>query len=172
MRTIDDLARHSGELRLGTDFEFLARPEWAALRDRYGLSFREQRQYQSTFMYRAVASGEVDVISAFSSDGRIAAYDLVVLEDPKQVILPYDAIVLLAPKRAADNDACAGACAAHRRGAHRADARSESDGGSRTTGKVSPAQAASWLSPVRPPELLQPPDVRSDTARVGNRSVP
>jgi osmoprotectant transport system permease protein len=53
-------------------------------------------------MYRAVASGEVDVISAFSSDGRIAAYDLTVLEDTKQVILPYDAIVLLAPGRAND----------------------------------------------------------------------
>ncbi len=102
VRTLEDLARHAGELRLGTDFEFLARPEWAALRDRYGLAFREQRQYQSTFMYRAVASGETDVISAFSSDGRIAAYDLVVLEDPQQVILPYDAIVLLAPKRSLD----------------------------------------------------------------------
>jgi osmoprotectant transport system permease protein len=102
VRTIDDLAGRAGDLRLGTDFEFLARPEWAALRDRYALAFREQRQYQSTFMYRAVASGDVDVISAFSSDGRIAAWDLVVLEDPKQVILPYDAIVLLSPRRAAD----------------------------------------------------------------------
>jgi osmoprotectant transport system permease protein len=44
----------------------------------------------------------VDVISAASSDGRIKAYDLVVLEDPLQVIPPYDAIVLLSPARAAD----------------------------------------------------------------------
>jgi osmoprotectant transport system permease protein len=102
IRTIADLAAHSANLRLGADFEFLARPEWTALRDGYGLVFREQRQYQSTFMYRAVASGDVDVISAFSSDGRIAAYDLAVLEDPQQVILPYDAIVLLSPERAAD----------------------------------------------------------------------
>jgi osmoprotectant transport system permease protein len=102
VRSIADLATRSGELKLGADYEFLARPEWAALRDSYGLSFRERRQYQSTFMYRAVASGEVDVISAFSSDGRIAAYDPTVLEDGKQVILPYDAIVLLAPRRAND----------------------------------------------------------------------
>ena len=73
------------------------------MRETYGLSFREQRQFQSTFMYRAVASGDVDVISAFSTDGRIAAYDLVVLDDPQQAILPYDAIVLLSPARANDS---------------------------------------------------------------------
>jgi osmoprotectant transport system permease protein len=42
------------------------------------------------------------VISAFSSDGRIAADDLVVLSDPKQAIPPYDAVILLSPKRAHD----------------------------------------------------------------------
>jgi osmoprotectant transport system substrate-binding protein/osmoprotectant transport system permease protein len=51
---------------------------------------------QATFMYQAAATGEVDVISAFSSDGRIAKFDLKVLSDPKQAIPPYDAILLLA----------------------------------------------------------------------------
>ena len=54
-------------------------------------------------MYQAVASGEVDVISAFSSDGRIAADDLVVLGDPRGAILPYDAIILIAARRANDS---------------------------------------------------------------------
>ena len=49
-------------------------------------------------MYQAVNSGKVDVISAFSSDGRIAAYDLRVLEDPRNAIPPYDAILLVSPK--------------------------------------------------------------------------
>jgi len=102
INTIADLAAHARQLRIGADLEFLSRPEWIALRDHYGLAFVEQRQFQPTFMYQALTSGEVDVISAFSSDGRIAANDLVVLEDPKQVILPYDAIVLLAPKRKYD----------------------------------------------------------------------
>ena len=53
-------------------------------------------------MYQAVVDGEVDVISAFTSDGRIAADDLLVLADPRGAILPYDAIVLLSPQRAAD----------------------------------------------------------------------
>ena len=68
----------------------------------YGLTFRAQRQMQPDFMYAAVASGEVDVIAGYTSDGRIAQYDLVVLDDPKHAIPPYDAIVLLAPKRADD----------------------------------------------------------------------
>ena len=57
---------------------------------------------QPDFMYAAVASGEVDVIAGYTSDGLIAKYDLVVLDDPRQAIPPYDAIMLLAPKRAGD----------------------------------------------------------------------
>ncbi|HEY4210814.1 MAG TPA: ABC transporter permease/substrate-binding protein [Steroidobacteraceae bacterium] len=102
IRTLADLATHAAQLRIGGDFEFFQRPEWRALRDRYGLRFEEQRTFQPTFLYRAVTSGDVDVISAFSSDGRVAAYDLTVLEDPQQVIPPYDAIMLVSPHRAAD----------------------------------------------------------------------
>jgi osmoprotectant transport system permease protein len=53
-------------------------------------------------MYRALADGEADVISAFSSDGRIAADHLVVLTDPRRAIPPYDAVILISPKRAND----------------------------------------------------------------------
>jgi osmoprotectant transport system permease protein len=102
IRTIADLARRSRELVVGADLEFFARPEWTALRDTYGLEFRERREFTPTFMYEAVADGSVDVITAFSSDGRIAAKDLVVLDDPAHAVLPYDAIVLLAPKREKD----------------------------------------------------------------------
>jgi osmoprotectant transport system permease protein len=100
--TIADLARHAPGLSIGGDLEFFDRPEWDALQAVYGLEFAVRRQFQPTFMYKAVVGGEVDVISAFSSDGRIAAEDLVTLEDPQQAILPYDAIVLLAPQRASD----------------------------------------------------------------------
>jgi osmoprotectant transport system permease protein len=104
IKTIADLAARSPQLAIGGDYEFFDRPEWAALRDAYGLKFRQQRQMDSTFMYGAVANGDVDVISAFSSDGRIARFDLLVLDDPKQALPPYDAVLLLAPKRAKDDD--------------------------------------------------------------------
>ena len=53
-------------------------------------------------MYRAVADGSVDVISAFSSDGRIAADNLVVLADVKGAIPAYDAMILISPRRRND----------------------------------------------------------------------
>jgi osmoprotectant transport system permease protein len=102
IKTLDDLAAHAPQLTLGADLEFLSRPVWASVRDAYGLKFKAQSQYQPTFMYRALASGQADVISAFSSDGRIAADDLVVLEDPRHALPPYDAVVLISPKRAND----------------------------------------------------------------------
>jgi osmoprotectant transport system permease protein len=103
VRSIADLVAHAPQLSIAGDYEFFARPEWRALRDAYRFTFREQRQMQSEFMYSAVAAGEVDVISAYTSDGRIAQYDLVVLSDPKQAIPPYDAILLVSPRRAKDD---------------------------------------------------------------------
>jgi osmoprotectant transport system permease protein len=102
IHSIADLASHAGTLSIAGDYEFFSRPEWAGLQKTYGLKFRAQRQMQPDFMYAAVASGEVDVIAGYTSDGLIAKYDLVVLDDPRHAIPPYDAIVLLAPKRAGD----------------------------------------------------------------------
>ena len=100
--SIEDLARVAPKLTLGSDLEFLSRPEWKAVEAAYGLRFKAKRSYQPTFMYRALEGGEADVISAFSSDGRIAADKLVILSDPKGAIPPYDAVVLVSPRRGAD----------------------------------------------------------------------
>jgi osmoprotectant transport system permease protein len=100
--SLADLARQAPRLKLGSDLEFLSRPEWRAVDTAYGFTFRSERAYQPTFMYRALAAGDADVISAFSSDGRIAADRLAVLTDPKGAIPPYDAVILVSPKAAAD----------------------------------------------------------------------
>jgi osmoprotectant transport system permease protein len=102
IRSIADLVAHAGTLSIAGDYEFFSRPEWAALKQAYGLTFRTQRTMQPDFMYAAVASGEVDVIAGYTSDGLIAKYGLAALDDPRHAIPPYDAIVLLAPKRADD----------------------------------------------------------------------
>jgi len=100
--TISDLAAKAPGLTLGSDLEFLSRPEWAALKGAYGLAFSAEKSYSPTFMYRALQTKEVDVISAFSSDGRIVAENLAVLSDPKGAAPSYDAVILLAPRRATD----------------------------------------------------------------------
>jgi osmoprotectant transport system permease protein len=102
IRSIADLATVAPKLIMGADVEFFSRPEWSKLDAAYGLNFKAKKSFQPTFMYHALESGDVDVISAFSSDGRIAADHLVVLTDPKNAIPPYDAVILVAPKRAND----------------------------------------------------------------------
>lgn len=96
------LAAAAPSLTLGADLEFLSRPEWRAVREAYGLRFAASRAYAPSFMYRALESGQADVISAFSSDGRIAADDLVVLPDPAHALPGYDAILLVSPAHAGD----------------------------------------------------------------------
>jgi osmoprotectant transport system permease protein len=102
VNTLADLAQAAPRLTLGGDLEFLSRPEWAAIQKAYGLNFKAERSYNPTFMYQALNSGEADVISAFSSDGRIAADRLVTLADPKGAVPAYDAVVLISPRRAGD----------------------------------------------------------------------
>ena len=102
IHSIADLASRAAAMSIAGDYEFFSRPEWAGIQKAYGLSFRAQRTMQPDFMYAAVASGEVDVIAGYTSDGLIAKYDLVALEDNKHAIPPYDAIVLLSPKRRDD----------------------------------------------------------------------
>jgi osmoprotectant transport system permease protein len=97
-----DLARVAPRLTLGADLEFLQRPEWSSVRETYGLQFRDQKSFNPTFIYQALEVGEVDVISGFSSDGRITADRHLVLADPKGAIPAYDALILLAPKRRDD----------------------------------------------------------------------
>ncbi len=94
LRTISDLVDHAPRLAIGADVEFFARPEWPAVRDTYGLDFQDERAMDASLMYQAAATREVDVITAYTTDGRIAAYDLRVLEDDRGAIPPYDAIVL------------------------------------------------------------------------------
>jgi osmoprotectant transport system permease protein len=101
IRSIADLASRAPQMTIAGDYEFLSRPEWAAIRKAYGLNFKAERVMQPEFMYPA-AGHEVDVVSAYTSDGRIAQFDLVVLADPKGAIPPYDAVLLFAPKRADD----------------------------------------------------------------------
>jgi osmoprotectant transport system permease protein len=95
IRTASDLARHTTQLKLGGDYEFFGRPEWMHVRELYELEFAKTVSLDSTLMYPAVQSGQVDVIAAFSTDGRIAAYDLLVLNDNRRAFPSYDALLLI-----------------------------------------------------------------------------
>ena len=95
LRTVSDLIPHAPDLEIAADFEFFGRPEWRSVKDKYNLQFAKRRTMDSALMYTAVAQSDVDVISAYTTDGRIDAYDLFILEDDRGAIPPYHGIVLV-----------------------------------------------------------------------------
>ena len=102
LETIDDLAASAGELTIGSDYEFFGRPEWISTREAYGLEAMNIRSMDSAFMYDALKNGEVDVITAFTTDGRIDAFDIALLSDPRGALPPYDALLLLSAEAGGD----------------------------------------------------------------------
>ncbi len=92
LKTVSDLASHADELSGGFTSEFVERPDGLpGLSKHYGLELQSVVDVDPGLMYKAVAEGQVDVISAFATDGRIAAYDLRVLKDDRSFFPPYDA---------------------------------------------------------------------------------
>lgn len=90
--TISDLQASAQGLRAGFTAEFAERPDgYPGLRQTYNLQFGEVRDFDPSLMYEAIAKGEVDVICAFATDGRIASYHLKPLKDDRQFFPPYHA---------------------------------------------------------------------------------
>ncbi|MGH7368583.1 MAG: glycine betaine ABC transporter substrate-binding protein, partial [Candidatus Rokuibacteriota bacterium] len=76
LRTIGDLARHP-ELSAGFSSGFLERADgWPGLRARYGLTLARVDVMEHALTYRAIASGEVDVMDVYSTDGQLERLDL------------------------------------------------------------------------------------------------
>lgn len=91
-KTVSDLQRWADELRAGFTAEFAERPDgYPGFRETYGWEFGEVLDIDAGLMYDAVAKGEVDVIAAFATDGRIAAFGLKPLADDLGFFPPYHA---------------------------------------------------------------------------------
>jgi osmoprotectant transport system permease protein len=93
VRTISDLSRRP-ELRLGLSHEFLGRRDgWPGLKSEYALP-QAPRGLDHGLAYEALAAGEIDVIDLYSTDAKIARYDIAVLADDRGFFPPYDAVLL------------------------------------------------------------------------------
>ncbi len=90
IKTISDLKPRARDLVLGATTEFMARPDGiAGLSKQYGLAFKDMRGMDPGLVYQAIASRQVDVISGFSTDGRIPQLKLAVLQDDLKFFPPY-----------------------------------------------------------------------------------
>ncbi len=90
IQTIEDLQPIAQTLTAAGDLEFFGRPEWTKIRDTYNIDFDDKLTFDTTLMYTAVNERQVDLISAYTTDGRVAAFDLLILEDTLNAIPPYD----------------------------------------------------------------------------------
>jgi len=99
LRNISDLARVAATFRPGFGYEFVERPDgWPGLEHHYGLHFAQPPQTMDLGLtYRALASGQIDLIAGNSTDGLIDALGLVVLADDRHFFPPYDAALVWRP---------------------------------------------------------------------------
>lgn len=104
--TISDLEPYASEMSVGTDPEFATRedglPQIARI---YGFSFKNYNSMAPGIMYEAIKNEEVDAISAYTTDTRNDLYGLKVLEDDKDALPPYDAVILVTETFSQENPA-------------------------------------------------------------------
>ena len=103
IRTLSDLARASSHLTGGLTPDFIGRPDGlAGLRRVYGIDPRDVRPLAPALKYQALATGAVDFVDGYSTDGLLSKYDLVVLVDDRHFFPPYQAAALVGPSVARD----------------------------------------------------------------------
>jgi osmoprotectant transport system substrate-binding protein len=97
LKTISDAVAHAPQMKLGVGYEFAERPDGLrGLEQIYGLRFDgEPRTMDLGLLYRALTSGQVDMVAGNSTDGPIRALHLVVLEDDRHYFPPYEAVPLI-----------------------------------------------------------------------------
>ena len=94
LRKISDLVKQP-TMRVGIDPEFIERQDgWRAMCAHYGLEMQNVRAIEHGLSYAAIASGEIDLMNAYSTDAKLAEYNLVVLEDDLNFFPRYNAVFL------------------------------------------------------------------------------
>lgn len=97
LKKISDLKNVASELTAGVDTSWLDRKGdgYKGFVADYGFDFSKVFPMQIGLVYDAVNAGKMDVVLGYSTDGRIASYDLVVLEDDQHFFPPYDCSIVV-----------------------------------------------------------------------------
>jgi osmoprotectant transport system permease protein len=96
LKTISDAAKYSPQWRAGFGHDFMVRQDgYPGFSSAYGLRFAGVSDMSLDLTYTALASRKVDMIAGNSTDGRIAALDLVQLEDDRHYFPPYEAVFVI-----------------------------------------------------------------------------
>lgn len=93
LKTVSDLENYKDTIRSGFDSQWLIREGdgYIGFVEEYGFELAKKSSMQIGLVYDALAAGKMDTVLGYSTDGRIASYNLVMLEDDKHFFPPYDA---------------------------------------------------------------------------------
>ena len=97
LKKVSDMKNVADKLEAGVDSSWMKRPGdgYPAFKEKYGFDFKRTRPMQIGLVYDALNTGKMDVVLGYTTDGRIASYDLVVVEDDLRFFPPYDASPLV-----------------------------------------------------------------------------
>jgi osmoprotectant transport system permease protein len=96
LKTISEAAKYSPQWRAGFGHDFMVRQDgYPGFSKAYGLRFAGVSDMSLDLTYTALASHKVDMIAGNSTDGRIAALDLVQLEDDRHYFPPYEGVFVV-----------------------------------------------------------------------------
>lgn len=92
LETVSDVKKWASQLKLGVDNYWmkLKGNGYQDFTKTYGMTFGGTYPMQIGLVYDAVKSGKMDIVLAYSTDGRIKSYGLKMLKDDKQFFPPYD----------------------------------------------------------------------------------
>ena len=96
LKTISDAVPIAKNWQAGFGQDFMSRADgYPGFSKAYGFNFAKQpREMDLSLTYRALQSGELDIIAGNSTDGLIAALDLFQLADDKHYFPPYQAVFI------------------------------------------------------------------------------
>jgi osmoprotectant transport system substrate-binding protein len=89
LKTMSDLAPVASKLTFGAEPEFFTRPEYTDMINTYRTHFGSNKKLNVGLKYEAAGGGQVQVIDVFSTDANLIKYNMVVLQDDKNVFPPY-----------------------------------------------------------------------------------
>jgi osmoprotectant transport system permease protein len=94
--TCSDLARNSGHFKFGAEFDFFERPDgYEGLVKTYGFNFSSIHEMDINLRYNAIMQGKVNAIDAFTTDAKIVAQNLKVLQDDLHYFPSYEAGIIV-----------------------------------------------------------------------------
>lgn len=105
LEKVSDLEKYKDQLRLGMDTQWMNRAGdgYPAFQKEYGFKFKSARPMQIGLVYDALKNKKLDIAVGYSTDGRIAAYNLKILKDDRNFFPPYDGSPLATEKLIKDH---------------------------------------------------------------------